>query len=650
MPATLEVADLHGDALPVWTIDFESYYDDDYSLSKMPTAQYVRDPRFLAHGAGVVEPDGSAYWVHGEDLAGFFASRDWSRTAFLGHNTAFDAFIANFIYNAPFGFYLDTMSMSLGHWGPGLRASLEETSKRCGRQGKIKGALAPTKGLRELPSDIYNALAVYGIADAVETYEVYRHFINALKYPAGELPVIHLTIKAAVEPMLVIDAGLLRQEIEEEQLKVDALLSGALMNSMNLGGDCAKVLAAKGVKGLLASNPCFAELLRGRGIVPPTKPSPKNPEGPQIYAFAKNDLAFQAMEDDPRVSDLIQARLGVKSTQRRTRAQRFLDVTHDGRYPLPVPLGYCRARTHRWTGQDKLNLQNLDAGRRGGVGRLRRSVQAPKGMRFVSADASQIECRINATLWGQTDLIQLFRDRGDPYSDLASKIYGVPVGKKGPNAHLRPLGKAMELGLGYGMWVTRFLDSCLSGAITGEKVIIDDMTARNAVLTYREFRNKIVEGWRRLDEMLAIMATERSNRSLGTIGPIEFFADHIVMPNGLPLWYRGLHPISETTKDGRRVNGYKYFLDREEVYLWGSKLDENIIQSLSRTVVAEQAVVIGRELPVVLLVHDEVDALAPEAEADATLEFMLGVMRTPPTWMPEAPLDSEGYHDYCYSK
>jgi hypothetical protein len=39
--------------MDIVTIDFETYYDKDYSLSKMTTEQYVRSPLFEVIGVGV---------------------------------------------------------------------------------------------------------------------------------------------------------------------------------------------------------------------------------------------------------------------------------------------------------------------------------------------------------------------------------------------------------------------------------------------------------------------------------------------------------------------------------------------------------------------------------------------------------------------
>jgi len=101
MSKPLVVRGLRGEDFPVWVLDFESAWDDQYSLSVrgMTTTLYVRDPRFRAHGASVIEPDGTTYWVTHGDLPEFFGDKEaWSKRAFLAHNTAFDGLIAHHHY------------------------------------------------------------------------------------------------------------------------------------------------------------------------------------------------------------------------------------------------------------------------------------------------------------------------------------------------------------------------------------------------------------------------------------------------------------------------------------------------------------------------------------------------------------------------
>lgn len=39
----------------ILTLDFETYFDDDYTLRKLTTEAYVRGPRFEVHGCGEAE-------------------------------------------------------------------------------------------------------------------------------------------------------------------------------------------------------------------------------------------------------------------------------------------------------------------------------------------------------------------------------------------------------------------------------------------------------------------------------------------------------------------------------------------------------------------------------------------------------------------
>jgi hypothetical protein len=57
---------------------------------------------------------------------------------------------------------------------------------------------------------------------------------------------------------------------------------------------------------------------------------------------------------------------------------------------------------------------------------------------------------------------------------------------------------------------------------------------------------------------------------------------------------------------------------------------------------AEIIVGISKKYHVVGTVHDEVLLLVPEPQAETALEELLTLMRTPPDWAPDLPLDGEG--------
>lgn len=70
------------------TLDFETYYDKDYSLSKkgMTTQAYIMSPKFEVLMASVKWGDGETQVVEAPDLPAFFASVDWVQTAVVNHN------------------------------------------------------------------------------------------------------------------------------------------------------------------------------------------------------------------------------------------------------------------------------------------------------------------------------------------------------------------------------------------------------------------------------------------------------------------------------------------------------------------------------------------------------------------------------------
>ncbi len=105
------------------------------------------------------------------------------------------------------------------------------------------------------------------------------------------------------------------------------------------------------------------------------------------------------------------------------------------------------AATGRLASKDP-NLQNIPI--REEEGRRIRSAFVPApGMRFVSADYSQIELAILAYLSQDSVLLQAFRERRDIHRQTASLIFGVPESEV--SAEQRAVGKTINFGVVYGM-------------------------------------------------------------------------------------------------------------------------------------------------------------------------------------------------------
>jgi DNA polymerase bacteriophage-type len=650
MDKPLTVQDLHGNTIPVWVVDFETFYDtkSKYSLSAkgMTTTLYVRDPRFRAHGLSYTDPDGNSGWVSHNGIQAFFDSIDWTKNAFAAFNTMFDGYIAFEHYNMIPCYYIDIMYMSIGEWGSGERHRLKDVCARLDLEGKIEGELEKTDGIRELSPEQEEALVPYAIRDSEQTREAFELLYFDKGYPEGEMHVIDITLRMFCHPVLEINPALCRAEIEAEDIRINNLLKSDILKDAVLSDNSRAVFMSKGIEGMMRSRDCFAELIRSRGIEPPLKERKKGGvaiKGEYTYAFAKNDEELMSLGEDPRVSDLVALWTGSKSTIRKTRALRFLSVSEDGTKPLSVPLRYCGARTNRWSGFELINLQNLNSGRDGRGSRLRESIMAPKGYRIAAPDLSQVELRCSAWVSDELELLDDLRNGRDPYSKLASEIYGVTVDKYGPHSHLRHVGKEGELSLGFGVGVDKFYNTIKTkyGQDVGEFSMED---AIKVVNLYRKKRTGIISVWSDLKEFIPLMAAQEARFDY----KIFTFQDNkILMPSNLRLHYKNLSwHYDKESKSGSFIYQYK----KEWTRIYAAKLYENLIQSMARDIVAYHLVEIAKLFRVLSTVHDEILVLVPESEADAALAQCIEIMRKPPAWCATLPLDAEGKHNRFYAK
>lgn len=393
-----------GRKFQVVTIDFETFYDKSYTLSgKLNTSEYIRDERFHVHGVGIKIGNERTKWYTGKNIAQALSEIDWSKTALNAHNTSFDGFILSEVFGHKPAFYLDTLSMARAALGHHIRHDLDTVAKALGFAGKVKrSALADTKGKMVLTASEQAALGAYCVDDTNDTYGIFWKLYDVI--PDEELQLIDLTLRMFCDPVLTIDLPRVQSELEKE-----------------VGGKVAALLKSGTNAEDLLSNNKFAALLNAAGCPAPMKISPAT--GKPAYAFAKSDEAFQYLltHKNEKVRALAEARLKIKSTIGETRAVRFLEAGKGGN-KLPILLHYSGAHTHRWSGGNKMNLQNLVRG-----GELRKSIMAPKGHVVVVADSAQIEARVLAWVAGQMDLVNAFATKQDVYKLMASAIFNKPV-------------------------------------------------------------------------------------------------------------------------------------------------------------------------------------------------------------------------------
>ena len=639
-------------------IDFETRWDrKEYTLSKMTTEQYIRNPRFKAFGCCIKTYDvPGTVWVTHADLPDFFNTIDWSTTAVLAHNAQFDVAILSWVYEAKPCFIFDSLSMARALRGVEVGNSLAKLADEFGLPPKGK-AVHSTDGLEELTHEIEFELAEYCKHDTFLCEEVFKRLIK--DYPAKELRLIDLTLKMFTNPVLELDQEMLREALVEESTKRTELLN-------RLGIE----------EATLASNDKFASVLSKMGIAPPKKISKTT--GKEALALAKNDAHFQALlnSDNEDVALLCEARLAVKSTLERTRAQRFLDISERGR--LPVPLNYYGAHTGRWSASkgSGLNLQNL---KRGSF--LRKSIQAPAGYSLVVCDLAQIEPRVLAWMCDYTDLLEIFASGEDAYAQFGAQMFGIPGLSKDSHPDLRQSAKSALLGCGYGLGWASFAAQLLTGFLGAPPTRYDKAFAKqlgvgaefvNEFISYQPYlermkdiphtctepeltvhcvsAKKIIDKYRDAAQPVKTfweMCDALIKRSLVEGKPythkcLTFEKERIVLPSGLALRYPQLSGVAD---EKGRIQ-WTYGDDKKKLY--GGKLTENIVQAVARCVMTDGMLRIQNKYPCVLTVHDEVVALVPESEADDAENWVLAQMTMVPKYMPGIPLGAEAGHAKRY--
>ena len=614
--------------------------------------EYIRDKRFKAWGLSWkwLGSDEAPVWVTRKDLPDFFASIDWSKTAVLAQNAQFDATIMSWIYGVRPAFIMDTLSMGRALRGVEVGNSLAKLAQEFGLPEKGKGLASSENILDELPPEVEQELAEYCCHDTWLCEQIFFK-LGGWSYPTKELRLIDMTLKMYTNAMLELDREMLIAALKEEGEAREGLLQ-------RLGVEEAE----------LASNPKFAALLEQLGVEPPTKISKTT--GKETLALAKNDALFQALlnGENEDVALLCEARLRVKSTSERTRAQRFLDISQRG--PLPVPLSYYGAKSGRWTAAkgSAINMQNL---KRGSF--LRKAIMAPEGHQLVVGDLSQIEPRVLAWFADFEDVLDMFRSGEDVYALFGAKMFNIPGMTKDSHPVERQSSKAALLGAGYGLGWASFSAQLLVGFLgakplrytkedakklgvdaayidkflswernieqlekvphtcTDKELLIHCVTAKKIIDIYRETSHPVVAFWDFCGRMLerCLVGGEEVVYKC-----ITFRKEEIILPSGMPVKY----PNLRKDKEGSWVYGGA---GEKPTKLYAGKITNNIVQGTARVVMTDGMLRVAKRYPVVGTVHDELLCVVPDAEVEEATQWVWEQMVAEPKYLPGIPLNSE---------
>lgn len=618
--------------LEVVGLDFETYFDKDYSLKKKdwPTSLYIQADQFKAQCIGIQHESWSRpQWVKGSEVQAALRQFDWSRTAAMAHHAQFDGYIMNYHYGIKPAFWLCTLSMARALLRSDIGAGLDEVARYYELGNKLPDALNETKGVWDLPAPLLKRLGAYCAQDVNLMWQIFCKMLPQM--PDEELRIVNLTVSLFTEPEVLVDRPLAKEALGEALDERRETILKPWNKKRNIDEDQALTI--------LRSDKSFAAELEAAGAEPPTKWSEKQ-EKP-IYAFALTDLKFKELAEHRRkkVREFHAARLAAKSTNEIDKANGLLLRTSKGN-AFPIYLKYYGAHTGRWSGGDKINVQNFKRG-----SKLRKSLIAPPGWRIGVADASQIEARLTAYMAGETKLLEAFADPlRDPYAEFASELFGYTVTKE-THPTERFLGKTCILGLGYQMGAPKFRLTLAEGR-GGPPLQISAREAQNAVRLYRQTYPNIPILWRQLQNMIPRCLIFGEEVELLN-GLFTWRKNEIELPNGMKIRYPGIH---SRVNEESGFHEYIFRLKYEERFLYSGSATENQIQAWSRILVGRNALDIEKHVPIITLTHDEIVYLVREHEADDFNDYVVDLMSTPPLEAPDLPLDAEGGHDYCYSK
>lgn len=620
-------------------LDCESFFDKDYNLQKLSTYEYVTNSQFEILGWATKRDDDGPAEFHIE----LPKHIRWKSTTIIMHNAPYDALVLAIHYGLYPPFIVDTLDLAR-HVEPRWSNSLADL---CTRHGlKAKGDTQQFKGLHH--SDFTGQQRVdlidYATNDADRTYDLLQLLLPKLSNPRFELEVAKYTRNLFIKPVLHFNtsrAEKLKEEMCQEVQKV--------------------VIQADLTETQLRSNKFFELQIREAlgSEEPPMKQGKKGP----MLAIAKTDPGYAYLLNhlNDRARYLMEARVAVKSWPlHMKRVDRLCSAFKHAGKRLPVPLRYYGAHTGRWSGCEGINLHNLPARGHPLVNQIRTLIEAPKGCMLVISDFSQIEARVLDWLAEQNDMLRAFAEGKQIYCEFASRLTGHRIRKPKKtdskivaewHGNYRQMGKIGILGAGYGMGK----DQCMTFAKNTYKIDLSIAEAARIIKLYRSTHPMVVLFWEKVERAFR-MATQTGQAYELSYG-LRFFREDnatvIQLPSTRRLYYTGAK-VEGTARNPQLVMpnpAAKTPTRGNAIWFWGGYLVENIVQAVSRDILAETVLKIeelGVRIP--LIVHDDLSVVVPEDQVDTYRSQIEDIARTPPVWASGLPVDIDCRISRSYGK
>lgn len=656
--------------MKIIAFDTETHYDKGYSVATMIPESYAAHPLFDCYCVSV--SDGVNTWSgHPRDF-------NWGAlegALLVSHNKRFDQVMYEEMVRrgqAPrINFAGWECSANLTAYICNRRA-LSQAVEHLYQVRLNKATRSDAKGKhwpKDFSAEEQKAMLEYARQDAHWTWKLWNDFSD--RWPLDERKLSNLTIAQGMRG-IQIDRALLDNYIlwtHDMKTATEELLpwmldeghpDDAIWNDFEASPTSIK---------------CIAENCRRNGIpCPPVKAH----EGEDAYqewesTYAKTNPWIPALSSWRSINKLYKSFLTVKER-----------VRDDG--TMPFSLKYQGAHTGRWSGDAKINMQNIrkvpvfcnelglmetnqkqiDAWVRGeGTEKIRHTIDFRKlliprpGKKMILSDLSQVEPRVLAKLTGNTVLLDYVKSGMSLYEAFARANMGYTGGKMDKASTEYALVKAQVLALGYGAGWEKFI-TMAPDYVPGLDLTVDDpewievpdpvtgemkrvsgygQKSKKIVATFRE-QNKLTVGmWKSLDE-----AFKRS------------IAGNFVMtlPSGRQMKYEGVKCEMRIVADPetgkpKRKTVFTADVGGRRVESYGGKLTENLVQATARDVFAFHLLKLDSTPGVKVLFSSHDEAIC-EVDDNITPKQIEEIMSECPEWLAGCPIAAEAKEVPCYQK
>ncbi len=682
---TEQILEIAGCPTDFVVIDFESYFDKEYSLSKMNIWAYITDERDQTIGCGFkfryvpgnYYKNPCSWFVWGDKLSEYFETlqkhygQHFENITIVMQNASFDALILQEKFNISPKYIIDLKHLD-SHYDSRRSHSLKDMAKRAKLQDKGDTMSFLGLHLEDMPKEQRLAMELYCKLDCKLEYELFEILLQHLSNQEEEFIISRHTIDLYLKPRLKFDFDLADSIAVDMQAYIDEACEKVGLSKTELSGNLSFVKALQDVLPTGENVPVKAAKRPGKNMTA-LLGMPK--VGPALAKTDEGCLMLLAHSKD-EVRKLMEARKAVKSWPlhlKRIESMRALATACGGK--MPVPLNYYGAHTGRWSGGGGINLFNLGGAGRAGLGtnplitKMRQMLRV-NDSKLLIVDAAQIEARILAWLAGQQDIVDAFAEGRDIYSEFGTKLFDARLRKARktdppPLAKLftirRGFAKDTVLGAGYGLGVNKFYGNCLQNPELRpmfDSGQYDRKFVEKLIYGYRNTYSMIPKFWKMCEKCFRLVTKypheiQRYAPEGSIVGPgdlLTFWNNggtvNVQLPSGRVLYYP--HAVIRKKK-----NDYDY--DNQISYhhgpLWGGSLTENIVQAIARDLLVHwilKAEEFG--LPVVLHIYDEILAVSSTIYAEDNLKTLMNIMSIGPEWADGLPLAAEGEISETYKK